>query len=389
MVALLLVKGGSTTAVTKDGKNAEELATGEAVETFNKWKTMNIEDFIAAMGLKQYLGKLPEGKAINDRVVGGIDRLGYKYYAKALVKMLKTAQPPLCIGLYARWGAGKSFLIDLIKSEFDPEVVLREFKMVQKFELDNDSTKAKNDNGKVTIIVSCMIGWVLSLWLSITTEKPDIVIFNLIAFLMMDLWTSSAYLFCKAGRRFLSFLITVIKSVSKQEALSTDFINSESENNLSTSGNINNVVETFIAFIIGRVVSLWLSSTTKTVEIGDIAIFIITAMSVFFISTEFASHFFYSILEFIRIIFDINIDIINFYTSIIHNISLRLLEACGFDTELKTNAKTMKFTTEYIFVDFNAWEYCESDELWTGLIHNLYEKVELRMRREIHSSGPN
>jgi len=38
---------------------------------------------------------------------------------------------------------------------------------------------------------------------------------------------------------------------------------------------------------------------------------------------------------------------------------------------------------EYIFVDFNAWEYSASDELWTGMIRNLYEKVELRMSKEM------
>ena len=35
--------------------------------------------------------------------------------------------------------------------------------------------------------------------------------------------------------------------------------------------------------------------------------------------------------------------------------------------------------TEYIFVDYNAWEYAGSDELWTGLIRNIYEQVEKRI----------
>jgi len=43
--------------------------------------------------------------------------------------------------------------------------------------------------------------------------------------------------------------------------------------------------------------------------------------------------------------------------------------------------------SEYIFVDFNVWEYCSSDELWTGIIRNLYEKVELRMSKKIDKSS--
>jgi hypothetical protein len=48
--------------------------------------------------------KPPVGEAINDHEVGGIDRLGYKYYAQALVTILKKtdAKMPICIGLYGR-----------------------------------------------------------------------------------------------------------------------------------------------------------------------------------------------------------------------------------------------------------------------------------------------
>ena len=36
--------------------------------------------------------------------------------------MLKRAEPPICVGLYARWGAGKTFMISLLKKEFDSSV---------------------------------------------------------------------------------------------------------------------------------------------------------------------------------------------------------------------------------------------------------------------------
>ena len=50
--------------------------------------------------------------------------------------MLKRAEPPICVGLYARWGSGKTFMISLLKKEFDPTVLEepRTRKLLQFFE---------------------------------------------------------------------------------------------------------------------------------------------------------------------------------------------------------------------------------------------------------------
>ena len=40
--------------------------------------------------------------AINDNAFGVIDRLGYKFYAAAIVKVLRSATSPLCVGIYSR-----------------------------------------------------------------------------------------------------------------------------------------------------------------------------------------------------------------------------------------------------------------------------------------------
>ena len=48
--------------------------------------------------------------ALNDNALG-IDRLGFVLYAKALVAVVKSAETPLSIGLYAQWGSGKTFFI--------------------------------------------------------------------------------------------------------------------------------------------------------------------------------------------------------------------------------------------------------------------------------------
>ena len=59
-----------------------------------------------------------QAAALND-VAQGIDRFGYRAYATSLVAILLNANPPACVGLYAKWGSGKSFFIQLLKEEFD------------------------------------------------------------------------------------------------------------------------------------------------------------------------------------------------------------------------------------------------------------------------------
>uniref|UniRef100_A0A8C2Z1M3 Kinase D-interacting substrate 220b n=1 Tax=Cyclopterus lumpus TaxID=8103 RepID=A0A8C2Z1M3_CYCLU len=47
------------------------------------------------------------------------DMLGYDLYSSALADILSepTTQPPICVGLYAQWGSGKSFLLKKLEDE--------------------------------------------------------------------------------------------------------------------------------------------------------------------------------------------------------------------------------------------------------------------------------
>jgi hypothetical protein len=65
---------------------------------------------------------LNNGQALNDSAKGGIDRFGYGRHATSLFEVVAHCPPPLCIGLYAKWGTGKSFMITLLKKAFDPKV---------------------------------------------------------------------------------------------------------------------------------------------------------------------------------------------------------------------------------------------------------------------------
>lgn len=48
------------------------------------------------------------------------DMLGYDLYSSALADILSepTMQPPICVGLYAQWGSGKSFLLKKLEGMF-------------------------------------------------------------------------------------------------------------------------------------------------------------------------------------------------------------------------------------------------------------------------------
>lgn len=52
--------------------------------------------------------------------------LGYDLYSSALADILSepTMQPPICVGLYAQWGSGKSFLLKKLEGPYTARVLL-------------------------------------------------------------------------------------------------------------------------------------------------------------------------------------------------------------------------------------------------------------------------
>ena len=51
-----------------------------------------------------------------DKNLRNNDHLGYEVYAEALANYIENVETPHTIGLYARTGSGKSFLLDKIQS---------------------------------------------------------------------------------------------------------------------------------------------------------------------------------------------------------------------------------------------------------------------------------
>ena len=93
-----------------NGQRASELACLECREAMQR-------------ALDDVSEQVAKARALNDNA-RGIDRFGYRVYAKALHEIIDEAgaEPPVCVGLYAKWGSGKTFLINCIKQAFDPGI---------------------------------------------------------------------------------------------------------------------------------------------------------------------------------------------------------------------------------------------------------------------------
>ena len=92
--------------------------------------------------------------------------------AQALAEILKRAEPPICVGLYARWGAGKTFMISLLKKEFDPDVRVnpRTQRLLQFFEKGYDELESPTEE---TVTVSSLIyGMLLTILLAFIPTIP-------------------------------------------------------------------------------------------------------------------------------------------------------------------------------------------------------------------------
>ena len=215
------------------------------------------------------------GEALNDSSRIQVDRLGFSPFAKAMKSVLHRVDTPVCVGLYGRWGTGKSVLIDLLKNNFDVHVSRK---------------RTANE----------LLQWF---------EKG---------------WTRS--------------------TVSKR----TD------DSNSSTSQSIHWVYKLNPMRICGYLLELIVPEDSY-----DILLFL-----------ELFRNIFQDLYQMIR------------------------GSCCKFprneiEKEHESKKKERNHSCrEYVFVDFNAWEFSQSDDLWAGLIRNLYNKVELRLKKHDNENMP-
>ena len=119
--------------------------------------------------------------AVNDSCKTSVDRFGSRPLAGAIVDVITEAAPPVCVGLYAKWGRGKSFLIHQIKQHFDPTARVDARgggQIVQKFEpgyaeleraiTDPNEAKAAKEESRTSGSVLNIIGKALFYLLTLT-----------------------------------------------------------------------------------------------------------------------------------------------------------------------------------------------------------------------------
>ena len=66
-----------------------------------------------------------------------------------------------------------------------------------------------------------------------------------------------------------------------------------------------------------------------------------------------------------------------------------LINYCKMEEGKKGDEIAKGSTREYLIIDYNAWEFQESNKLWTALIHKIYNKTEDRfMKQKFYAKSP-
>uniref|UniRef100_A0A673MHB8 Uncharacterized protein n=1 Tax=Sinocyclocheilus rhinocerous TaxID=307959 RepID=A0A673MHB8_9TELE len=133
IVELLLDKGAKVSAVDKKGDTPLHIAIRGRSRRLAEFLLRNPKDGRLLYrpnkaGETPYNIDCSHQKSILTQIFGARhlsptesdgDMLGYDLYSSALADILSepTMQPPICVGLYAQWGSGKSFLLKKLEDE--------------------------------------------------------------------------------------------------------------------------------------------------------------------------------------------------------------------------------------------------------------------------------
>ena len=273
-----------------------------------------------------------------------IDRFGYRFYAQGIASALKRIHSPYCIGLYSQGGRGKTFMIGMLKRAFDGEIQEhpRTKQLVQIFErkkrqnLRKKIRKAKYLQLKNDAQVEKKLGNMKDLYdtnddddFIASDDETKMTSFRIRCQKAMETpvygFISLLYAICPACELPIATLAEVAIQSSRllyfvlwslyRRGFQRTFGSGRSRSNLGYEAL--NQMDEDDAYAANQEAEIYGTVSKKT-------------------SGEFSN---------------------------------MADEAGVFDGQ----------SMEYIFVDFNAWEFSDSNYLWAGMIRNIYACVEKRL----------
>jgi DNA-binding beta-propeller fold protein YncE len=339
-----------------------------------------------------------EGEALNDNAKGGIDRFGYRAYAEGLCDVLKKGEPPLCVGIYAKWGSGKSFMIYLIKMGFDP--MAREDKhtheLTQWFEDGYDKlTPAVSDTAaaKESMEVArrehekknkrerqrdgqysnwyCLEMLPRRIWMCLALTGATITTAPMPPQLV-PLWVNTLRTVCI--EEFTDVWQAVDEWLWRFAPCEMKYLHRCCRTSRSGSGSGGR----FTPKVLRRILMLavvWAAVGTAIAarympdNVRDEANRVSKTPHWWLMAIAAAC-------TLLAVLVSIMVQVAT---------SAKTSYSKVASSETQDAATPEPQRKEYVFVDFNAWEFAGSDELWTGLIRNMYDKVEERLAKERHA----
>jgi len=296
------------------------------------------------MAQKPYVVKQiePEGNLLNDNECDN-DYLGTTVYAEALARRILNVPTPLTIGVFARWGSGKSFLLKHVQS------FLKKFEQQSITGESLESNKNKRRNQKKSTNKKSTFGCVC----------PVIVL------LLLVLSTIFAFVLVLSPE-------IVLNQVQEQNQKG----NAENTTTTATqSTNIEVEQENDVlmrrlritgAVIVALVLLFALSMVTFCVDAGSM--FKSTAHS----ALDCINLLMFAAFTKLPVDEPISNSGVKSHVpehDIRTNQNLQMNFGVGEITPAKNNRR-------FIFVNFKAWEYVGSDTLWAGIITNLSDVIE-------------
>jgi len=278
----------------------------------------------------------PEGNLLNDNECDN-DYLGTTVYAEALARRILNVPTPLTIGVFARWGSGKSFLLKHVQSflkKFEQQSITGETLQSSKKRQQNKPTNKKSAFGIVCPIIVLLLLVISTIFAFVLVLSPEIVLNQIVEEKVATPTTTNA-------------TTTQAAVESKNDVITR---------RLRIAGAV--IVALVLVFSLSMVTfcvdagSMFKSKAHSAMDCINLLMFaaftklpVEEAASSSGVKSHVPEH------------------------DIRTNQNLQMNFGVGEITPAKTNRR-------FIFVNFKAWEYIGSDTLWAGIITNLSDVIE-------------